>query len=353
MPLVVGVSFKKAGKVYYFDPAGIELHEGDHCIAETARGAEFGEIMLEPKDVTDEEIVSPLRKVIRKASESDIKREETNRLKEKQAFSTCQQKVQAHNLPMKLIDAEYSFDGSQVTFFFSSEARVDFRELVKDLAGALRTKVQLHQVGVRDEAKLFGGLGPCGRPLCCSTFMSDFEPVSMKMAKEQSLFLNPLKFSGTCGKLMCCLKYEYPTYKEAKSRLPSIGTIVQTEKGPGKVVEVNIIAEKISVEDEAGVVARYSAAELGYDKKCCQTECGCGACVAKAMALEADDSLVEEIIEVATVEVLPAEDVQAPDPQPIEQPSADAPADGDAAAVQGEEAPKKSGRRRYNRNRRK
>lgn len=268
MPLVVGVSFKKAGKVYYFDPAGMDLHEGDFVIAETARGIEFGEVMLDPKDVPNEEIVPPLRKVVRRASEADMRREESNRDKEKRAYSTCQQKIQQHNLPMKLIDAEYCFDGSQVTFFFSAESRVDFRELVKDLAGALRTKVQLHQVGVRDEAKLFGGLGPCGRVLCCSSFMSDFEPVSMKMAKEQSLFLNPLKFSGLCGKLMCCLKYEYPNYKEAKNRLPSTNMIVETPRGRGRVVEVNIIGETVGVELEEGTVVRYPASELKYEKPC-------------------------------------------------------------------------------------
>jgi cell fate regulator YaaT (PSP1 superfamily) len=268
MPLVVGVSFKKAGKVYYFDPAGMDLHEGEFVIAETSRGIEFGEVMLDPKEVPNEEIVPPLRKVVRRATDADMRREETNRDKEKRAFATCQQKIQQHNLPMKLIDAEYCFDGSQVTFFFSAESRVDFRELVKDLAGLLRTKVQLHQVGVRDEAKLFGGLGPCGRVLCCTSFMSDFEPVSMKMAKEQSLFLNPLKFSGLCGKLMCCLKYEYPNYKEAKTRLPSTGMIVETPRGPGRVVEVNIISESVVVELEGGVPARFPVAELNYERPC-------------------------------------------------------------------------------------
>ena len=268
MPLVVGVSFKKAGKVYYFSPAGIELHEGDVVIAETTRGIEFGEVMLDPKEVSDAEIVPPLRKVVRKATEGDLRREESNREKEKRAFATCQQKIQAHNLTMKLIEAEYCFDGSQVTFFFSADSRVDFRELVKDLASVLRTKVQLHQVGVRDEAKLFGGLGPCGRVLCCTSFMSDFDPVSMKMAKEQCLFLNPLKFSGLCGKLMCCLKYEYANYKEAKLRLPSMGMIVETPRGPGKVVELNVIEETVGVAIEGDTVVRFPVAELVYEKPC-------------------------------------------------------------------------------------
>ncbi len=351
MPLVVGVSFKKAGKVYYFDPNGIELHEGDHVIAETARGSEFGEIMLDPKEVTDDEIVSPLRKVIREASESDIRREETNRQKEKQAYTCCQQKIQQHDLPMKLIDAEYCFDGSQVTFFFSAEARVDFRELVKDLAGALRTKVQLHQVGVRDEAKLFGGLGPCGRMLCCTTFMSDFEPVSMKMAKEQSLFLNPLKFSGTCGKLMCCLKYEYHTYKEAKQRLPNMGSIIETPKGSGKVIDMNVISESIGVVFEDGSNARYSIEELGYVKPGCPAAQGtpCGGC-GSSEALEKMAEMLEENPEVATEAVVAVAETVADGGEP----AGDAqPAEEGAPATGEDGQPKKRNRRRPHRNRRK
>ncbi|MHB0913519.1 MAG: PSP1 domain-containing protein [Armatimonadota bacterium] len=275
MPLVVGVSFKKAGKVYYFDPCGLELREGDFIIAETARGTEFGEVLVEPKEVAEADIVPPLKRVLRKASAHDMERETANREKEKRALSVCQEKVHAHNLPMKLIDAEYCFDGNQVTFYFSAESRVDFRELVKDLAGALRAKVQLHQVGVRDEAKLFGGLGPCGRVLCCTSFLSGFEPVSMKMAKEQSLFLNPLKFSGICGKLMCCLKYEYHTYKEAHSRLPGVGSMVETPKGPGRVVEVNVIRESLSVEMGDGFVVHYNIDDLACRCPKAEGECSC------------------------------------------------------------------------------
>lgn len=270
MPLVVGVSFKTAGKVYYFNPNGLELKEGDAVIAETARGIEFGEIMIEPREVPDEEIVPPLRKVVRKATDSDIRKEESNRHREKNAYATCQRKIQSYNLPMKLIDAEYCFDGSQVTFYFSAESRVDFRELVKDLASTLRTKVQLHQVGVRDEAKLFGGMGPCGRVLCCSSFMSDFEPVSMKMAKEQSLFLNPLKFSGICGKLMCCLKYEYPMYREMKSSFPAIGAVVSTPQGQGKVVETNVMKRTLAVELEDGIVTQFAVESLEGWNSCPQ-----------------------------------------------------------------------------------
>ena len=262
MPIVVGVSFKKAGKVYYFNPNSLDLKEGDAVIAETSRGIEFGEIMIEPREVPDEEIVPPLRKVVRKATDSDIRKEESNRNREKNAYAACQRKIQDHNLPMKLIDAEYCFDGSQVTFYFSADSRVDFRELVKDLASTLRTKVQLHQVGVRDEAKLFGGMGPCGRALCCSSFLSDFEPVSMKMAKEQSLFLNPLKFSGICGKLMCCLKYEYPMYREMKSNFPTVGSVVTTPEGQGKVVETNVMKRTLAVELENGNVAQFAVESL-------------------------------------------------------------------------------------------
>lgn len=299
MPLVVGVSFKKAGKVYYFDPAGIDLHEGDLIIAETARGIEFGEIMIEPKDVPEEEIVPPLKRVVRKATESDIAREETNLQREKQAMCICQQKIQAHTLPMKLIDAEYCFDGTQITFYFSSESRVDFRELVKDLAGALKTKVQLHQVGVRDEAKFFGGIGTCGRALCCATFLGGFEPVSMKMAKEQSLFLNPLKFSGICGKLMCCLKYEYPIYREVKLRMPAVGSMLKTPKGQARVVEINVMKETLGVEFEDGLIMHYSLDELelpGAAPSACSESCKCGdgPCCAAGSADESDASAGEE-----------------------------------------------------------
>ncbi len=264
MPLVVGVSFKKVGKVYYFDPNGIDVREGDFVIAATSRGIEFGEVMCEPKIVREDELVAQLKKVVRKATIEDYEREESNRQKEKDAFNLCQDKITAHNLPMKLIDVEYCFDGSQIVFFFSSESRVDFRELVKDLATAFKTKVQLHQVGVRDEAKLIGGLGTCGRALCCASFLAGFDPVSMKMAKEQSLFLNPIKFSGVCGKLMCCLKYEYPTYREAKTRLPKMNSIVGTPRGPGKVIDLNIIKESVSVELEEGGIAHYLATELEF-----------------------------------------------------------------------------------------
>lgn len=324
MPLVVGVSFKKAGKVYYFDPSGIELHEGDHVIAETSRGIEYCEVMLEPKEVSESEIVPPLKKIIRLATQADTARKESNALKEKQAMSVCLQKIQNHGLPMKLIDAEYSFDSSQVTIFFSSESRVDFRELVKDLAGALKTKVQLHQVGVRDEAKFFGGIGTCGRSLCCASFLGNFEPVSMKMAKEQSLFLNPLKFSGICGKLMCCLKYEYSMYREVKSRLPEIGSIVVTPKGPGRLVEINVIKETMNIVLEAGGMGVFTVDDLilpGVTKPCAQS-CGqdgevCGGCGKSAGIEESEpDPVVETVVEKA----FPITDIPAGEAKPVQAP---------------------------------
>ncbi|MHB1457042.1 MAG: PSP1 domain-containing protein [Armatimonadota bacterium] len=324
MPLVVGVSFKKAGKVYYFDPNGIELHEGNHVIAETARGIEYCEVMHEPKDVSDAEIVSPLKKIIRLATDADTARKESNALKEKQAMSICLQKIQLHNLPMKLIDAEYSFDSSQVTIFFSSESRVDFRELVKDLAGALKTKVQLHQVGVRDEAKFFGGIGTCGRSLCCASFLGNFEPVSMKMAKEQSLFLNPLKFSGICGKLMCCLKYEYSMYREVKSRMPEVGSIVVTPQGPGRLVEINVIKETMNIVLEAGGMGVYTIDDLimSEGSKPCAQSCGqdgetCGGC---RKPVEIEELKPEPVVEPVAEKAFPVPDVSAVDAKPAETP---------------------------------
>ncbi len=241
MTLVVGVTFRRVGKVYYFDPGDLQLQEGDFVIAETARGVEFGEVVIEPRRIPDEELIAPLKKVVRVAGGDDLDREAANREREKRAFETCERKIAEHNLPMKLLDAEFTFDGSQVTFSFSADGRIDFRELVKDVAMAVKTKVQLHQIGVRDEAKLVGGYGGCGRPLCCATFLSNFEPVSMKMAKDQSLFLNPAKFSGACGKLMCCLRYEHEFYKQAQKCLPAVGAVVEMEKGRARVIDVNMI----------------------------------------------------------------------------------------------------------------
>jgi len=264
MPLVVGVTFRKVGKVYYFDPGELELREGDFVIAETARGVEFGEVVLEPREVTEEELVAPLKKVVRVASGDDLEREASNRERERHAFEVCERKIAEHGLPMKLLDAESAFDGSQVTFSFSADGRIDFRDLVKDVAGALRTKVQLHQIGVRDEAKLIGGYGTCGRSLCCATF----EPVSMKMAKDQSLFLNPAKFSGACGKLMCCLRYEHEFYKEAHRKLPAVGAIIEWERGRAKVIDVNVVNGMLTVETEDEVQLHIKACEINMEGLC-------------------------------------------------------------------------------------
>lgn len=275
MPRVVGISFRKVGKVYYFDPGDLAPREGDFVISETARGLEFGEVMMEARDVADEEIVAPLKRIVRLATGDDLEREAGNRESEKRAFDICQRKINERNLPMKLLDAERSFDSTQITFYFSAESRVDFRDLVKDMSQALSLKVQLHQIGVRDEAKLLGGYGGCGRPLCCATFLSNFEPVSMKMAKDQSLFLNPAKFSGICGKLMCCLKYEHEVYREAKTKLPSIGAIVQTPRGDGRVVDVNMISEMLTIQLEDQVTFQISANELDLKGTCRKHGCGC------------------------------------------------------------------------------
>lgn len=212
--IVVGVRFKQAGKIYYFDPAGVELAPQDQVIVETARGIEHGTVMVGPKEVDDAEITQPLKRVLRKATAEDIKEVQDNREREKRAFNIGLEKIAAHKLEMKLVDVEYTFDRSKVIFYFTADGRVDFRELVKDLAGVFRTRIELRQIGVRDEAKMLGGLGPCGRPLCCSTFLGEFEPVSIKMAKEQNLSLNPSKISGICGRLMCCLKYESDCYRQ-------------------------------------------------------------------------------------------------------------------------------------------
>lgn len=268
MPLVVGVSFRRVGKVYYFDPGELELREGDFVIAETARGLEFGEVVVEPREVSENELVAPLKKIARIATGEDLEREASNREREKEAFELCERKIAEHGLPMKLLDAEMSFDGSQITFSFSAEGRVDFRELVRDVASALKTKVQLHQIGVRDEARIIGGFGPCGRQLCCATFLTSFEPISMKMAKDQSLFLNPSKFSGVCGKLMCCLRFEHEFYKEAQKQLPAVGAILETEKGRAKVVGVNFITNMLTLETEDEVQFHVRADQLNLEGLC-------------------------------------------------------------------------------------
>ncbi|MDQ2086368.1 stage 0 sporulation family protein [Herbivorax sp. ANBcel31] len=247
MVKVVGVRFKKAGKIYYFDPGDMKIDLNQNAIVETARGVEFGYVVVPNTEVSEEEIVTPLKGVIRVATDEDKKHYEENAKKEEEAFDICLQKIKEHELEMKLIDVEYTFDNNKVLFYFTADGRVDFRELVKDLASIFRTRIELRQIGVRDEAKMMGGLGVCGRVLCCYSFLGDFQPVSIKMAKEQGLSLNPTKISGACGRLMCCLKYEQEAYEEIVARVPKEGAIVETPDGQGIVISVSLLKELVKV----------------------------------------------------------------------------------------------------------
>lgn len=247
MAEVVGVRFKEVGKVYYFDPKGIQMKKGDRAIVETARGIECGEVAMENREVDDEHIVFPLKTVVRKATEADLKKVAENEKRQKEAFAICEKKIAEHKLEMKLVDVEYTFDNNKILFYFTADGRVDFRSLVKDLAAVFRTRIELRQIGVRDEAKMLGGLGVCGKPFCCSTFLGEFQPVSIKMAKEQGLSLNPVKISGTCGRLMCCLKYEQKAYEDLLRTTPKIGALVSTPEGKGVVTEQNLITGVLKV----------------------------------------------------------------------------------------------------------
>ena len=247
MATVIGVRFKKAGKVYYFDPCEVWPRPGDSVVVETARGVEFGEVVTGAREVADEQIVAPLKKVVRIATEEDIRRAEHNEKREAEAFRVCQEKVAKHKLEMKLVSVEYTFDNSKIIFYFTANGRVDFRELVKDLASVFKMRIELRQIGVRDEAKMLGGLGSCGRPICCGTFLGDFQPVSIKMAKEQNLSLNPTKISGLCGRLMCCLKYEQDCYSQTLKKLPKVGKDIVTPDGVGVLAEINAIRERVKV----------------------------------------------------------------------------------------------------------
>lgn len=260
---VVGVRFKKAGKIYYFEPGDFEINKDDFVIVETVRGVEFGRVVVPPKQVDENDVVLPLKKVLRLADEKDELIVEENKLAAKEAYEVCCEKVALHDLDMKLVDVEYTFDRNKVIFYFTADGRIDFRELVKDLASIFRTRIELRQIGVRDEAKMLGGIGPCGRMLCCSTFLGDFEPVSIKMAKDQNLSLNPTKISGLCGRLMCCLKYENDDYEEAKEKLPDIGDVVTTPDGQGIVVGLNILEQLIQIHvTELERTLEYSLEEL-------------------------------------------------------------------------------------------
>lgn len=259
---VVGIRFKKAGKIYYFDPGELNISLGQHVIVETARGIEYGEVVVAPKLVHESEVVPPLKKVIRLATAEDDAQVALNKEKEKEAFQICLKKIAEHELPMKLIDVEYTFDVSKIIFYFTAEGRVDFRELVKDLAAIFKTRIELRQIGVRDEAKMLGGLGSCGRILCCSSFLGDFEPVSIRMAKDQNLSLNPTKISGICGRLMCCLKFENDVYEKSREKVPDAGMAVLTPLGPGNVISANVLKEKVTVELADKRVVEFEAGEV-------------------------------------------------------------------------------------------
>lgn len=269
MAVVIGVRFKDTGKVYYFDPAGLILEKGDEAIVETARGLECGKVAMENRQVADNTIVQPLKKVIRKATEADLKRAAENRRKETDAFAKCEKKIAEHKLDMKLVDVEYTFDNSKILFYFTADGRVDFRELVKDLAGLFRTRIELRQIGVRDEAKMLGGIGICGRPFCCGTFLNGFQPVSIKMAKEQGLSLNPVKISGACGRLMCCLKYEQEAYQDLLRTTPKVNALVHTPEGKGVVVDSNLLTQKLTIKldkDPEGAPRIYKVSEVNLLK---------------------------------------------------------------------------------------
>lgn len=271
MVLIIGVRFRKSGKVYYFDPLDLDIKKNDHVIVETARGVEYGTVVLAPKEVEEEKIVQPLKPVMRIATPQDDATSAENEKKEKEAYTICLEKIAKHNLEMKLIDSEYTFDRNKLLFYFTADGRIDFRELVKDLAAVFRTRIELRQIGVRDETKMIGGIGICGRPLCCHTFLSDFAPVSIKMAKEQNLSLNPAKISGVCGRLMCCLKNEEEAYEYLNKTLPHVGTQVSTIDGyEGEVQSVSVLKQRVKVivttDNEEKEVREYDVDELNFDK---------------------------------------------------------------------------------------
>ena len=268
---VIGVRFRNAGKIYYFSPGNMEIKTGDHVIVETARGIEYGYVVLGSRDVEESKVIQPLKSVIRMATKDDKNKEQLNRAKEKDAFKICQEKIKKHKLEMKLVDAEYTFDNNKLLFYFTADGRIDFRELVKDLASVFRTRIELRQIGVRDETKIMGGIGICGRPLCCSSYLTDFVPVSIKMAKEQNLSLNPTKISGVCGRLMCCLKNEQETYEYLNSQLPNIGDYVTTPEGiRGQVKAVSVLRQRVKVlieQNDTKEERDYAVGDLKFKAK--------------------------------------------------------------------------------------
>ena len=271
MVKIIGVRFRNVGKIYYFNPKNFQVSPGEHVIVETARGVEYGTVVLGPKEVSEKEVVQPLKDVIRVATPKDDAKAESNRKKEKEAYQICLQKIRTHELEMKLIDVEYTFDNNKVLFYFTADGRIDFRELVKDLAAVFKTRIELRQIGVRDETKILGGMGICGRGLCCHTYLSEFAPVSIKMAKEQNLSLNPTKISGVCGRLMCCLKNEQETYEYLNKRLPNTGDTVTTPEGiKGEVQSVNVLRQLVKVIvdiDDEKEIREYKVEELKFRPK--------------------------------------------------------------------------------------
>ncbi|WP_034445228.1 PSP1 domain-containing protein [Butyrivibrio sp. AE2032] len=271
MTRVIGVRFRTAGKIYFFSPGKYVIKKGDHVIVETARGVEYGTVVSEPQEIEDDKVIKPLKTVLRTASTKDDEQEKANREKEKEAFKVCLEKIRKHNLEMKLIDAEYTFDNNKILFYFTADGRIDFRELVKDLAAVFKTRIELRQIGVRDETKIIGGYGICGRPLCCHSYLSDFVPVSIKMAKEQSLSLNPTKISGVCGRLMCCLKNEEDVYEELNRKMPGVGDFCIAKDGlKGEVSSVNILRQTVKIlvdVDDEKEVHEYKLEELESIKK--------------------------------------------------------------------------------------
>ncbi|MBQ0043099.1 MAG: stage 0 sporulation family protein [Lachnospiraceae bacterium] len=271
MVKIIGVRFRTAGKIYYFNPGTLEIKRGNHVIVETARGVEYGTVVCDPREVHEESLAAPLKDVLRVATPEDDEQEKNNRVKEKEAYKICLEKINKRGLEMKLIDAEYTFDNNKILFYFTADGRIDFRELVKDLAGVFRTRIELRQIGVRDETKIIGGIGICGRPLCCHSYLSDFVPVSIKMAKEQNLSLNPSKISGVCGRLMCCLKNEEETYEELNRKLPGVGDKVTTVDGKqGEVISVSVLRQLVKIlveENDEKEIHEYKADQLKFFKR--------------------------------------------------------------------------------------
>jgi cell fate regulator YaaT (PSP1 superfamily) len=271
---IVGIRFRPAGRIYYFDPQGEAYSNGQYVIVETVRGVEAGRVVIAPKKIAESELTDALKPVLRLAAEDELRTMLSYKSKEKEALVRCHERILQHHLPMKLVEAEYTFDGSRLTFYFTADERVDFRALVRDLAATFRTRIELRQIGARDQAKLQGGIGPCGKTLCCSSWITDFGIVSIKMAKEQGLPLNPSKISGVCGRLMCCLAYENDNYIQAKQRMPQIGTVLQTPSGPGRVVSVNVPQNSVEVMLESGVTIQIPVEK--QEAATCGSDCSCG-----------------------------------------------------------------------------